>query len=172
MTKKILSSLNKICAMALILSACSFSAQANEEANKDDLTAKVAAELSGYHSKITTEQLENIAGGKDNLVSSLLKLRTMEKPPFVSIRSEKLLLNYASRADVAAALKSDIQDKNLRGLAGAIALHIDKIQDQEIRRSLAQMATSRAKEDTEFRSFVTGFGNSIDPEIRRLVVGN
>lgn len=167
MIKKLLGSLHKIFILSFIISACSYNAQANA----DDVTEKVATALSGYHANLNNEQLENIAGGQDNLVSSLLKLRTTDKLPFVSIRSEKLLLKYAERSDVATALKNDMQDKNLRGLAGAIALHIDRVSDAGVRRTLAQMATSRAKEDADFGSYTAGFANSEDPEVRKLFVG-
>ncbi len=167
MIKKIFGSLNKIFVLAVMISACSFNARADSE----DVTEKVANALSGYHANLSKEQLEKIAGGPDNLVSSLLQLRTTDKLPFVSIRSEKLLLKYAERSDVATALKSDMQNRNLRGLAGAIALHIDHVSNDGLRRELAQMATSRAQEDNDFRSYTAGFANSNDPEVRKFSVG-
>lgn len=158
----------KLSFLAFVLSACSLNAQANQ----DSVTTKVADALSGHHADYTTEKLLSIAGNESSLVNALIELRTSETIPFVAIRSEKLLLKFANRPEVAETLRSDMQNPNYRGLAGTIAMHIDQIEDQVVRRSLAQLAVSRTTKESEFKNYVSSFNNSNDPEVRKLTVGN
>ncbi len=127
---------------------------------------EVKVALSGYHDTATKEQLEALAGGADSLVPILLTLRTLETPPFVAVRAEKMLLNYANRPEVAAALGSDLQSSQYTGLARVISLHIDRIGDTRVRSELARKAVSRAKTDQAFEPYTRSFSTSSDAQVR------
>ena len=129
---------------------------------------KVLFALSGRHMETTTVQLEEMAGGQDQLVAKLLEYRTKETPPFVAIRSEKLLLNYAGRAEVQAALEQDVQSPQYKGLARTVAVHLDQVPDAGARQRLARAVVSRAKTESDFTSFAKGLEKSNDEKVREV----
>ena len=131
-----------------------------------DATEQVTQALSGYHSSATAAQLESIAGGAGNLVPILLALRTQEKPPFVAIRAEKLLLGYSNVPEVRAALEQDLQSPQLMGLARVISMHIDTVSDADVRQGLAKLAVARAAQDGEFLPYAKALTQSRHADIR------
>lgn len=131
-----------------------------------DATEQVTQALSGYHSSATAAQLESIAGGAGNLVPILLALRTQEKPPFVAIRAEKLLLGYSNLPEVRAALEQDLQSPQYKGLARVISMHIDTVNDADARQGLARLAVARAAQDGEFLPYAKALTQSRHADIR------
>ena len=119
-------------------------------------------------SETTLKDLENLAGGKDQLISILLKYRREEKPPFVGIRAENLLLNYSDNEEVISALESDVNDANFFGLARTIGSNIDAVQNPSARQRLARAVVSRAKTEKKFESFGRMLKESSDSEVKRL----
>lgn len=117
---------------------------------------------------LTVQQLEEAAGGEDALVKRLLELRQEEKTPFVGIRAEKLLLGYAGRSDVRAALESDLKSDQLLGLARIVAVNVDKIEDAETRASLARIAIERGEQDESFRSYAKTLTASADTTVSTM----
>lgn len=124
--------------------------------------------LSARHMNTSVAQLEELAGGKDQLVEKLLTWRTQESPPFVGIRAEKLLLNYADRNDVSQALQSDVDSGKFRGLARIIAVNIDHVSDSQTRERLARSVLERAKQDQEFKTYARTLQDSTDQRVREL----
>lgn len=129
---------------------------------------KVKFALSGYHVTATGEQLEAMAGGADELIRILIALRTLETPPFVGIRAEKLLLTYADRPEVSAVLESDLRSTELAGLARIIPAHLDKVPSAAVRRSLARVALDRAASDGSFVPYAKGLLSSQDTEVQQM----
>lgn len=128
----------------------------------------VVTALSVRHMTATTEQLEGLAGGADALVAKLLELRSDENTPFVGIRAEKYLLQYADRPEVAAALDQDVKSDTMVGLARVIAMNVDKIPSAKARQSLAQSVIDRGKQQTEFKPYAQALTSSSDPEVSAL----
>lgn len=133
--------------------------------NSDD---PVVAALSGRHMNISIEQLEELAGGEDALVETLLQIRTNEQPPFAGIRAEKILLHYAHRSDVQEALEADIKSTQYKGLARTVTVHLDKVSDASARRKLAQKAITRAENDDEFKPYAKQLLKSKDAQVQSL----
>lgn len=131
-----------------------------------DATEQVTQALSGYHNSASAAQLESITGGAANLVPILLALRTQEKPPFVAIRAEKLLLGYSNFPEVRAALEQDLQSPQLKGLARVISMHIDTVNDADARQGLAKLAVARAAQDNEFLPYAKALTQSSHADIR------
>ena len=131
-----------------------------------DATQKVTDALSGYHDNSNPAQLESLAGGAGNLVPILLQLRTQEKPPFVAIRAEKILLGYANFPEVRAALEQDLQSAQYKGLARVISMHIDSVSDSDARQGLAKIAVSRAAQDGEFVPYARALLQSRHQDVR------
>ena len=100
------------------------------------------------------------------MVPILLTLRTQEKPPFVAIRAEKLLLGYAHLPEVKAALEQDLQSTELKGLARVISMHIDSVSDAGARQGLAKMAVARATQDGEFLPYARALAKSAHADVR------
>lgn len=159
---KLISVLALVC---LSLMSVTFGAQL---AGAQDMDDPVILALSSRHMTVSINQLEEMAGGEDALVAKLLELRTQESPPFAGIRSEQILLRYAHRDDVKAALESDIQSTQYKGLARTITVHIDKIEDQDARRNLARLALGRAAREADFAPYARNLRNSSDQEVSRL----
>ncbi len=126
--------------------------------------------LSSRHMDVTRAQLEQMAGGKDALVTELLTLRRDTTTPFVGVRSVKLLLPYSSEARVQSALNEDLGSTEYKGLAEAIALNlVSSTESGESRNVLARVALERAKTDKSFAPFVEPIKSSQDPEMKRIV---
>ncbi|MBP9839203.1 MAG: hypothetical protein KBC84_10895 [Proteobacteria bacterium] len=134
----------------------------------DQNVDKIISLLSSYDSEVSTTKLEELAGGKQQLIDLLLALRLKEKPPFVATRSEKILIGYSDEPRVAQILEQDMQDPNLRGLAQIITLHLDTIPSATLRKSLASRATTRARVEKEFTPYASDLKNSKDQEVRRI----
>jgi len=140
-------------------------------ARAEDATEKVSAALSGYHFDTSAAKLEEIAGGKDQLVAALLTLRTSDALPFVGIRAEKLLLEYSDRKDVQDALLADIASEKYKGLARTVTMHLDRATTPAVRQALARAAVERAKGDAEFMPYAKAMVHSTDPEVQRMARG-
>ena len=124
--------------------------------------------LSNRDFSATTAQLEQIAGGREQLIGRLLELRHDSSLPAVGMRAGKLLLGYSADARVKQALAEDMASTQYLGLARAITLHLDSIEDQSLRRSLAQVAVDRAKQDPSFVPYLKSLDSSSDDEVRRI----
>ena len=132
-------------------------------------TDPVLTALSSRDMSLNVGQLEQLAGGKEQLVQRLLQLRTQENPPFAGVRSEKLLLQYyADRPEVRAALEEDVQSPTMKGLAKIISLNINDTKDAQTRRSLAKLALERGAADEEFAKVTRHLKDSPDPEISKM----
>jgi hypothetical protein len=112
--------------------------------------------------------LEELAGGKDALIPILLKYRDKETPPFIGIRSEKLLLNYTDEAEVVTALEQDVNNPNLFGLARIVSIHLDEVSDSEARKRLAKVVAERAKRESRFARYGQLLLKSKDSEVQRI----
>lgn len=126
--------------------------------------------LSARHFEMSTAQLEQLAGGEEALVAKLLAVRTQEKPPFAGIRAEKILLEYAHREDVQAALEEDVQSTQYQGLARTIAVNIDSVTDSTARHRLARGVSERAQRDATFKTYAKSLASSKDEAVRKLAV--
>ncbi len=117
---------------------------------------------------VTLDDLEKLAGSKDALIEILLKYRRAENPPFVGIRSERLLLKYADNEDVMAALESDVNDTKYFGLARTVGAHLDSIPSSKSRARLATSVLKRAQAEKRFNMFGRMLLESKDSEVKRL----
>lgn len=131
-------------------------------------TDAVLLALSAKDFTSSRAQLEQISGSEDALVKKLLELRTTEKPPYVGIRAEKLLLTYAHREDVASALESDLQSQQYKGLARIIAINVDKVQDSAARKRLARTLINQGSVDQEFARYSRTLTESSDAEVSKM----
>lgn len=141
---------------------------ARQTAHAQGLEDPVVFALSARHFSATAEELEQTAGGEAALVRKLLELRTKEQPPFVGIRAEKLLLSYADRPEVVAALEEDLTAPGLLGLARTVTVHLDQVADSGARQRLARAALQRARSDADFARYARTLLRSEDPEVSRL----
>ena len=132
--------------------------------------AEVVALLSARHTQdaVSLKELEELAGGQDSLIETLLKHRRAERPPFVGIRAERLLLNYSDREEVISALESDINDTKYFGLARTIGTHIDTVKANQARTRLATAVLRRAQTESRFRMFGKMLLESSDSNVKRL----
>ncbi|HQH27300.1 MAG TPA: hypothetical protein PLP17_07890 [Oligoflexia bacterium] len=134
-----------------------------------DLDDPLMLALAAREVRVSVQELETMAGGSDALVKRLLELRTQEKPPFVGIRAEKLLLlNYSDRAEVASALASDVGSPQYAGLARLVAANIDQVPNESARRMLAKQVLARAKTDSAFAPYAKNLAQSADGEVAAL----
>ncbi len=117
---------------------------------------------------VTISDLENMAGSKENLIEILLKHRRSETPPFVGIRSEKLLLNYTENKQVMSALESDVDDAKYFGLARTIGTHLDSVSSSTARTRLATAVLRRAQREKRFTMFGRLLLESKDTQVQRL----
>lgn len=134
--------------------------------------SSLAEALTARHFNMTTAELEAKYGGEDMLVAELLKLRTQESPPFVGVRSAKLLMSYAGREDVAKAMYEDIQNDDTVGLAQLYAINIDKVSNENTRRRLARALVDRSKGNARVATAVESMQSSRDAEVSRLAKGS
>jgi hypothetical protein len=137
-------------------------------ASAQDSTDPVLVALSNRDMTATAQELEQMAGGKDALVAKLLAYRVTEAPPFVGIRAEKLLLLYADRSDVRAALESDISSPQYLGLARIVAVHLDSVPDSVARQALARQVIARAKTDDGYMRYAKTLHTSSDAEVSKM----
>ena len=150
-------------ALAIVISAAIMPASAVADSSLD----KVTKALSGYHFAGSAESLEKLAGSREELVTSLLSLRTNDSIPFVAIRAERLLLGYADDPRVGAALGDDLNSTERKGLARTVVLHLDSA-PASARQALGRQAIERAARDAEFRPYARALQSSTDPELREL----
>ena len=113
-------------------------------------------------------ELEEQAGSKEELIEILLKYRRLETPPFVGIRSERLLLNYAENEKVMEALESDVNDAKYFGLARTVGTNIDSVPNSNARSRLASAVLKRAQSEKRFNMFGRMLLESQDSEVKRL----
>jgi hypothetical protein len=147
---------------------CALSASFCSSAVAQTLDDPVTAALGTRHMTSTVADLVELAGGEDQLVEKLLALRTQESPPFVGIRAEKMLLTFAGRPEVQAALEQDVESAQYVGLARTVAVHIDSVSDSNARQALARKVLSRASRESTFSSYARNLKQSTDPEVSRL----
>ena len=131
----------------------------------------VQALLLQRHFDGNASKLEAAAGGKDALVSALLSLRHSDSAPFVAMRAERILVDYADRGDVAAALASDVQDPNMKGLARTVVLHLDKVPSDSVRQNLARLAVTRGRSERDFAVYTKTLESSKDSVVRSIALG-
>lgn len=117
---------------------------------------------------VTPKSLEKIAGGEDPLVSRLLELRHDDSVPGLSVRATKFLVAYSDRADVQAALESDIGDLRKHSTANVLALGLDDVRDSGARVRFAKSLLVRADRDKNFRTYARQLGKSSDPAVKSL----
>ncbi len=128
----------------------------------------VTLALGSRHMTASVDDLLEMAGGEDALVEKLLALRTQESPPFVGIRAEKTLLQFAGRPDVQAALEQDVESSQYLGLARTVAVHIDTVPDANARQALARKVIQRGSRESGFSAYARNLKQSSDPEVSRL----
>ncbi len=128
----------------------------------------VKTTLMTRHLSTTRDQLETMAGGQDALVKQLLELRHEEHVPFVGMRAEKLLLQYADRPEVRLALEEDLRAPRYKGLAKAIAIHVDTVPDSAAREGMAKLVIERAKQDPSYMPYARMLRESSDENVREL----
>lgn len=127
----------------------------------------VETTLSSYELVTTQSQLEALAGGQDALVERLLVLRRTATVPAAGVRAEKILLQYADRPEVEAALLDDISSAEFAGLARAATLNVDRA-PAAARSKIARAALERAKTDKAFESFARALLESKDESVKSL----
>jgi hypothetical protein len=135
------------------------------QANADD---PILTALSERHPSYTKAGLTSAAGGEDELIGRLLELRSYTALPQVSIRAEGLLLEFASRDDVARALEADITNPATAGLARTVAMGVDKVPSSAARARLADAVVRRGKGDSTFLPYARQLTGSSDPQVRTL----
>ncbi len=126
--------------------------------------------LSGKHFNESVSSLEKAAGGRDQLVARLLELRRSEGLPYVSIRAEKLLLDIANEeggsGPVSSALEADVTDPGYSGLARVVVTHIDSVESDSLRASLAAKAVSTHKSNSRMAPYLKSMEGSFDANVR------
>jgi hypothetical protein len=151
-----------------VLAALGFQPVLAGVASAQGVPDPVLLALSNRDMTATAPELEQLAGGQDALVAKLLAYRTTETPPFVGIRAEKLLLLYAARSDVKAALESDIGSAKYLGLARIVAVHLDTVPDSVARQVLAKQVIARAKTDADYMRYAKTLQSSSDAEVSKM----
>lgn len=146
--------------LSMVLSS---TALAGEQEVVDALSARQCA-----YGNNNLSALEELAGGKDALIPILLKYRDKETPPFIGIRSEKLLLNYTDQEEVISALEQDVRDPNLFGLARIVSIHIDEVGSSAARQRLASVVAERANSEARFAKYGQLLLKSSDSEVQRV----
>lgn len=129
---------------------------------------KIFTALSVRHADYSAEELIKMAGSEDALVKQLLQFRHDDSVPFVAVRSEKVLLSFAGRNDVSAALEKDLEDPGMLGLARIIAVHIDSVPNADVRRNLALLAIERSKRENSFLPYARSLKESRDKNVAEL----
>ncbi len=134
----------------------------------EDVNTKVANALAGYHFGSSNAALEALAGGRDELIDSLLQLRTDDSRPFVGIRAERVLVTYADEPRVTQALLDDLGSDQRKGLARTVAIHLENAPNATARAQLGTQAVNRARRENAFRPYVEGMKSSSDSELKRI----
>jgi len=137
--------------LALLLSAALLQSSAFA-----DGPSEVEKLLTERHDNSDLQTLERLAGGKDQLVDELLRLREKETPPYLSVRAEKLLLNFSGEEKVLSALEGDMENPKTQGLARIVALHFDRVSDESARKRLEKSITERAAREPAFQPYLRG----------------
>jgi hypothetical protein len=130
----------------------------------------LAQALSSRHPDFDIPSLISIAGTEDSLINELMELRLKDKPGNLSINSEKILLEFAHREDVKAALLEDVAAKDRFGLASLILSRIDTFSDETFRHSIAKQALRRTKslDEAQSKRFKLLLKSSTDPLIKSM----
>jgi len=102
-------------------------------------------ELSSRHRTYDKNSLIILAGSEDNLVSELLSLRRLSKPPSLGPNSEKFLILFSQREDVKNALLDDVSDSNYFGLGSVVLSSISSIPDKQFRNKIVNAARIKTK---------------------------
>jgi hypothetical protein len=133
-------------------------------------------DLASRHFEKKSSELVSAYGTEDQVVADLIKLRSVQSPPYVSTRAVKLLLGFSSRADVQAVLREDVSNEATLGLCSVILSSLSDIQDEAFRLELASSALSsvssvRTKEAQTTRSNRINaiLGGSTDAKVKALV---
>ena len=153
--------------LALLVCVSSVGAQSVSPSVSSD---PVLRALEGYHFNKSASELEQIAGGQEQLVSRLLELRGSEKPPFVGIRAVKVLMSYGEREDVRSALLEDMRSASRLGVARTLVVHIDSVSNRDFRYELARQAVERAVEEESFSRYARALEDSSDERVRRIAL--
>ncbi|MFN8391464.1 MAG: hypothetical protein U0136_14345 [Bdellovibrionota bacterium] len=141
---------------------------APHSASASDAVAAVSAAIGGYHPSVTNEQLEQLAGGRESLVQALLEIRNDQTTPFVGVRAERLLLDYADRSDVQAALSADVDSPSSAGLARTVAIHLGRAPSADSQAALARKIVDRANREAEFVPFARTLKDSPEPRVQSV----
>ena len=127
-------------------------------------------QLSGRHFNASVDSMIQVAGGEDQLVAKLLELRRSQGLPYVSIRAEKLLLELANREDgagpISSALEKDVTDAGYEGLARVVVTHIDTIQSDSLRSSLATKAVASYRSNDSMHPYLKNLSTSAHDNVR------
>jgi hypothetical protein len=127
--------------------------------------------LAARDSAVSISDLEKSAGGEEQLVKRLVELRSNTATPFVGVRATKLLFYYSGRSDVSGVLLSDARSSSHQGVIHLLAQHIDRIQDVDARRSIAQELVRRAATEESLRPHVKLLRASGDKKVLELSAG-
>ena len=148
--------------VCLLLPALAMAADASEE---------IKRALMARHDVAPVGELQKIAGGESELVEILLELRQDNETPFVSVRAEKILLDFGGRDDVADALEADVNNPETVGLARVVLLHVNRIPSSDTRVRVARAGVRRARAEPKLRTAVSGLEKSSDPRVRAVAQG-
>ena len=125
------------------------------------VTGQISASLSERHHTPTVSALSSLAGGRQQLIDSLLELRLSEAP-MVGIRAAELLMELSDDQSVADALREDMQSEQRLGLARLYTLRVAKISDPATRRMVTREAFERADREPAFASTARQLTDSPD----------
>ena len=158
-------SLNYKCLLAqiFVVTLLSSNAYAGEQEVVQALSVR-----DSFQGQANFQELEDLAGGKEELISVLLKYRRLETPPFVGIRSEQLLLNYTDDQQVVDALEQDVNETQYFGLARTVASKIDTISNKSARQKIAGAVLRRAQLEKRYESYGRMLKESKDAGVQKL----
>jgi len=105
-------------------------------------------ELSSRHPVYDKNSLLTLAGSEDVLVSELLQLRRVSKPPALGVRAEKMLLQFLHREDVNKSLIEDVSDSKFLGLGSIVISSLPTIEDKAFRKTLVEATGLSSKNST------------------------
>ncbi|HMO18472.1 MAG TPA: hypothetical protein PKA63_06510 [Oligoflexia bacterium] len=123
--------------------------------------------LSDRHHVPKASELEKQFSSRDEFIDELLKLRLTEKPPFVALRAEQMLLEYSDNSKVISSLEEDLVTDGRLGLARVIIRGLSLIKDESAKERMSRTSADLVRKDTRLKYLEDDIKKETDPVIRK-----
>jgi len=130
-------------------------------------TPDLVFQLSDRHKVPEASVLEKQYPSQEEFIDKLLELRLTDKPPFVALRAENMLLEYSDNPKVISHLEEDLVTEGRMGLARVIIRGLPRIKDEAAKARMSKMAADLVENNSSLKYLREDMKKVEDPVVKK-----